>query len=157
MGTLRLTQKEASRFCMAWLRLPSVGREEKKEEIALLWELPCYDSFPHVSKVKQTYSSKKNSSMLVLYYHTLHCNKWYLKIHGLGSSIHGILQAGILEWVAISFSRGSSRSRDWTWLSRITYWATSKDLAWVATVISYRIASLPRASESRNGPLSNVA
>ena len=28
------------------------------------------------------------------------------------SSIHGILQARILEWVAISFSRGSSRSRD---------------------------------------------
>ena len=26
-----------------------------------------------------------------------------------GSSIHGILQARILEWVAISFSRGSSR------------------------------------------------
>ena len=25
-----------------------------------------------------------------------------------GSSIHGILQARILEWVAISFSRGSS-------------------------------------------------
>ena len=31
----------------------------------------------------------------------------------LGSSIHGILQARILEWVAISFSRGSSRPRDW--------------------------------------------
>ena len=29
-----------------------------------------------------------------------------------GSSIHGILQARILEWVAIPFSRGSSRSRD---------------------------------------------
>ena len=29
-----------------------------------------------------------------------------------GSSIHGILQARILERVAISFSRGSSRSRD---------------------------------------------
>ena len=27
-----------------------------------------------------------------------------------GSSVHGILQAGILEWVAISFSRGSSQS-----------------------------------------------
>ena len=25
-----------------------------------------------------------------------------------GSTVHGILQAGILEWVAISFSRGSS-------------------------------------------------
>ena len=35
------------------------------------------------------------------------------------SSVHGILQAGILEWVAISFSRGSSRPRDRTWVSRI--------------------------------------
>ena len=32
-----------------------------------------------------------------------------------GSSIHGILQAIILEWVAIPFSRGSSTCRDWTW------------------------------------------
>ena len=31
-----------------------------------------------------------------------------------GSSIHGILQARILEWVAISFSKGSSWPRDWT-------------------------------------------
>ena len=31
-----------------------------------------------------------------------------------GSSVHGILQARILEWVAISFSRGSSRSMDQT-------------------------------------------
>ena len=42
-----------------------------------------------------------------------------------GSSIHGILQAGILEWVAISFSRISSQLR----VSRIvgrhfTVWAT---------------------------------
>jgi len=29
-----------------------------------------------------------------------------------GSSVHGILQARILEWVAIAFSRGSSRPRD---------------------------------------------
>ena len=31
------------------------------------------------------------------------------------SSVHGILQARILEWVAIPFSRGSSRPRDQTW------------------------------------------
>ena len=31
-----------------------------------------------------------------------------------GSSVHGILQARILGWVAISFSRGSSWPRDWT-------------------------------------------
>ena len=36
-----------------------------------------------------------------------------------GSSVHGILQARILEWVAISFSRGSSQSRDRTQVSRI--------------------------------------
>ena len=31
-----------------------------------------------------------------------------------GSSVHEILQARILEWVAISFSRGCSWPRDWT-------------------------------------------
>ena len=36
-----------------------------------------------------------------------------------GSYVHGILQAGILEWVAIAFSKGSSRPRDWTQVSCI--------------------------------------
>ena len=31
-----------------------------------------------------------------------------------GSSVHGILQARILQWVVISFSRGSSQPRDQT-------------------------------------------
>ena len=35
------------------------------------------------------------------------------------SSIHEIFQARILEWVAISFSRGSSWPRDWTHISSI--------------------------------------
>ena len=34
-----------------------------------------------------------------------------------GSSVHGILQARILEWVAIPFSRGSSLPRDRTQVS----------------------------------------
>ena len=34
-----------------------------------------------------------------------------------GSSIHGISLAKILDWIAISFSRGSSRPRDWTQVS----------------------------------------
>ena len=46
-----------------------------------------------------------------------------------GSSVHGILQVRILEWVVISFSRGASQPRDWTWVSciagrRFTLWAT---------------------------------
>ena len=36
-----------------------------------------------------------------------------------GSSVHGILQARILEWVAILFFRGSSQPRDRTQVSCI--------------------------------------
>ena len=36
------------------------------------------------------------------------------------SSAHGILQAKILEWVSISFSRGSSQLRDRTWVSYVS-------------------------------------
>ena len=37
-----------------------------------------------------------------------------------GSSVHEILLAGILEWVAISSSRGSSWPRDWTCTSYVS-------------------------------------
>ena len=37
-----------------------------------------------------------------------------------GSSVHGISQARILEWVAISYSRGSSWPRDLTWVSCVS-------------------------------------
>ena len=48
-----------------------------------------------------------------------------------GSSVHRIFQARILEWVAISFSRGSSQTRNWTGVYCIagrffTNWATRK-------------------------------
>ena len=36
-----------------------------------------------------------------------------------GSSVHGIFQASVLEWAAISFSRGSSQPRDRTQVSCI--------------------------------------
>ena len=36
-----------------------------------------------------------------------------------GSFVHGILQARILEWIAIPFSRGSSQPRDQTQASHI--------------------------------------
>ena len=34
-----------------------------------------------------------------------------------GASVHGVLQARILEWVAMPSSRGSSQLRDRTWVS----------------------------------------
>ena len=50
-------------------------------------------------------------------------------------SVHGILQARILEWVALSFSRGSSRPGDWTQASHaagrfFTNWAT-REAPWI--------------------------
>ena len=53
-----------------------------------------------------------------------------------GSSVHGVSQARILKWVAISFSRGSSPPRDWTHVScidlRIPYhWATWEALSFL--------------------------
>ena len=48
-----------------------------------------------------------------------------------GSSVHGISQARILEWVAISSSRSSSKSRDQTSISCIGRWILSY------TLISY--------------------
>ena len=52
----------------------------------------------------------------------MECSPW-------GSSVHGILQARMLERVAIPFSKGSSWPRDWTYISCIagrffTVWAT---------------------------------
>ena len=50
-----------------------------------------------------------------------------------GSSVHGIFQAIVLEWIAISFSRWSSQPRDWTGVScivdrRFTVWASMLQL-----------------------------
>ena len=64
---------------------------------------------------------------------------WPMDCSPPGSSVHGILQARILEWVAISFSRGSSQHRDQTWVSCIagrffTIWAT-----WVAHINSISV------------------
>ena len=49
-----------------------------------------------------------------------------------GSAVHGIFQARILEWAAISFSRGPSQPRDRTRVSciadrRFSFWATREE------------------------------
>ena len=58
----------------------------------------------------------------------------------------------MLEWVAISFSRGSSRLRDWTQVSRIVggrfaVWATREAPLLAETCLKYG------AEEDRPGPL----
>ena len=50
----------------------------------------------------------------------------------LDFSVHGISQASILEWVAITYSRGSSRSRDWTHASCLGRWILYLWATWEA-------------------------
>ena len=68
-----------------------------------------------------------------------------------GSSIHGIFQARVLEWVAIAFSRGSSWPRDQTWVFHtvaryFTIWATRKETShrsYLNLVEDYRRLCIP--------------
>ena len=39
-----------------------------------------------------------------------------------GSSVHGILKARILEWIAMPSSRGFSQPMDWTWVLCLLHW-----------------------------------
>ena len=53
-------------------------------------------------------------------------------------TIHGILQARILEWVAFPFSKESSEPRDWTQVSHIAggffiNWATREAIVGLLT------------------------
>ena len=59
----------------------------------------------------------------------------------LGSSVHGILQARILEWVTMPSSRGSSWPRDQTQISHIageffTIWVTGEAMAMKAVAMT---------------------
>ena len=65
-----------------------------------------------------------------------------------GSSLYGILQARVLEWVTISFSRGSSQPRDRTQVSGIpgrhfNLWATFEWLliSWISKMFYHQIVS----------------
>ena len=62
-----------------------------------------------------------------------------------GSSVCGILQARIMEWVAISFSRGSSRPRDHTLLINYILWKSCLGIqflvlsTWYGNFLCYKI------------------
>ena len=76
------------------------------------------------------------------------CNP--MECNSPGYSVHGFLQARILEWVDISSSRGSFQPRDWTWVSHVagrffTIWVTRSSLLWVTEKQSPRSASQQEA------------
>jgi len=68
-----------------------------------------------------------------------------------GSSVHGILQARTLEWVAISFSRGSFWPRDRTHVSYVSCtdrWALYHCATWKA-ILYWGIAAVHGVAKSR--------
>ena len=77
---------------------------------------PCIIQLKMVKMVHSVLCERK-VKVLVDQSHPALCNA--LDCSPPGSSVHGVLQARILEWVAISFSRGSSLPRDWTQVSCI--------------------------------------
>ena len=65
-------------------------------------------------------------------------------------TVHGILQAGVLEWIAFPFSTGSSQLRDGIQVSHIaggffTSWATSEFV-----LVVYKISLSLLKSRSRD-------
>ena len=94
--------------------------------------------------------------------HYYWCPQWKVKVkvtescptlcNPMDYTVHGILQARILEWVAFPFSRGSSQLRDWTQVSCIagglfTSWATRE--AWWPQQ-SYHMLQICRAYISQD-------
>ena len=100
--------------------------------VFLFEELVCYTfiycAFVKIPlTIKPKLSLKVRAEVLVPQSYPILCDR--MDCSPPGSSVHGMLQARILECVAISFSRGSSWPRDWTLVSCIagrffTIWAT---------------------------------
>ena len=71
-----------------------------------------------------------------------------------GSSVHGIFPAWILEWVAISYSRGSSLTRDQTCVSFSGRWILSQWANWeahIALLLLLSIQSCPTLCDPIDG------
>jgi len=109
---------------LAHLLQPTVTHHYHSKSIAYIRDNSCYCTFYGGGLVSK--------SCLTL------VTPWTVTLQA--SCVQGILQASILEWVAISFSRGSFPPKNWTLVSCIagrffTNWATRESLyiLWVLT------------------------
>ena len=107
--------------------------------------VPLYDlvrwcwTFPHEVKLSTCWMSKW---VIVSQLCPTLCDPMDYSLPG--SSVRGILQARILEWVTIDFSRGSSQPRDQTWVSHVagrffTIWATRVILDMFLTTLNLHL------------------
>ena len=110
-----------------WFRLPATYN---KFPLAIFpWSL----NLPHSSRCVHTSVLSAYPLLPCKQFHEHHLSNYHHASHSVtsdflwphesyslpGSSVHGIFQARMLEWVAIPFSRESSHPRDWTQVSHI--------------------------------------
>ena len=83
----------------------------------------------------------------------------FLLCNPVDYTVHGILQASILEWVAFPFSRGSSQPRNRTQVSCIagrffTSWVTREAQEyWSSSLVAQMVKCLPAMRDARVGSL----
>ena len=128
-------------FCLFWVQM-NVG----------FWEWSLVPSRSLVLKANQTHSFWYLDFIISQWSETQSCPTLDGSLPG--SSIHGIFQASVLEWAAVSFSRGSSQTRDWTWVSCIADRRFTEFFLIVSKVLSqdvqfFRVASLGGSGRRR--------
>ena len=116
--------------------LPFFGRDKDFHfsTILLNKSIQCKD----IEKVKNKIKYSNIKCVLSHFSHVLLCD--HMDYSHTGSSVHGIFQARILEWVAVPSSRGSSRPRDQIQVSVssalacgfFTTWKVVKSTTWEA-------------------------
>ena len=108
-----------------------LGLWEHTSVAQVLWGSPCILSLSIQSSCQLSFDGVKNHVMCSLSYKRYYCALWFSHKSCLtlcdpmeyslpGSSVHGISPARIQEWIAISFSRGSSWPRDQTHVSCVS-------------------------------------
>ena len=121
--------QESYRGCL-WPQHSAVG---EGSQMSQLWNSAMCPSARQTSLWLFLSSLMKKVKNVTQSYLTL----WSMDCSPPGSSVHGILQARILEWVGILFSRGSSQPRDGTQVSCIsgrvfTIWTTKEAPSFIA-------------------------
>ena len=102
--------REASK----WLKSPSkIASVSEGTEAAKM--LPCTERIWETWANRSFVTNLRYDTAVVL--SCLSHVRLFSTLWTVASSVHGVLQARILEWVAMSSSRGSSWSMDWTKVS----------------------------------------
>ena len=105
-------------WVVAWLDLPSLGSLWASQMVLMVKNLPANAGnsgdagYIHIYSFLDRIDKEMERKWKVLF--TQSCSTLWDPMHCSppGSSVHRILQARMLEWVAIPFSRGFSQPRD---------------------------------------------